>query len=69
MNNCYVSGECPHYLSGDSKPPNHHVRVTVPCRTFLEGCQMDVDIRLFFGETVACEIDKIRKIKKAGKKK
>ena len=64
MKVCYLSDSCPHYSSGDNKPKNHHVRVTVPCVKFLDmSCEMDISIRLFYGEEIACEVGKIRRIK------
>lgn len=64
MKTCYLCDTCPHYTSGDNKPSNHHVRVTVPCTKFLDmSCEMDINIRLFYGETIACDINKMRRIK------
>lgn len=59
---CYVQEVCPHYTSGDNKPPNHHVRLTVPCQKYIAGeCPMPMEIQFFFtGEGVACEIEKIK---------
>ena len=57
--NCYLSGCCPHYKSGDNKPPNEHVRSTIPCVKFLDmSCEMCLAVRLFFGEEIACNINK-----------
>ena len=62
--NCYLSGQCPHYKSGDNKPPNEHVRSTIPCVKFLDmSCEMSVSVRLFFGEEIACNIDKMKRLK------
>ncbi len=53
---CYITHACPYYDSGSNKPPNEDVRATVQCVKFLKNCQMAEDIRVFFGEVVACEI-------------
>jgi len=64
MKNCPISEVCPHYESGDNKPPNNHVRLTVPCVKFVNmSCDMATSIRLFMGETIACDIEKIKRIK------
>ena len=60
--NCYLSENCPHYLSGDNKPPNHHVRVTIPCVKYVrDECDMSMHIQLFFGEEIACNIEEVRR--------
>ncbi len=59
MKVCFIQDNCPYYESGDNKPPNHHIRLTLPCVKFInDACPMPTDIRLFFGETIACPIDK-----------
>ena len=59
---CYLQGDCPFYSSGDNKPPNNHVRCTVPCMKHTDdSCKMITDIRLFFGETISCDISKQHK--------
>ncbi len=66
---CHLQESCPHFDSGDNKPPNHHVRVTVPCKKYLaDSCEMSMQVRVFFGETVACDIAKVAKVKKTFKK-
>lgn len=62
--NCYLSYKCPHYSSGDNKPPNEHVRATVACTKYIsDECDMSMHIRLFFGEEIACNIEE-RKMKR-----
>jgi len=64
MKTCYLCDTCPYYDSGDSKPTNHHVRITIPCVKYLDmSCQIDTDVRLFYGETIACDINKMRGLK------
>ncbi len=61
MKVCWLSESCPHYQSGENEPPNHHARLTVPCIKYLDmSCKMDVDIRLFYGEVIACDIAKVK---------
>jgi hypothetical protein len=62
---CRLQVDCPHFITGDNKPRNHHVRVTVPCVKYLDmTCKMPIDISLFYGETIACDFRKIQRIKK-----
>jgi len=69
MKVCYLSETCPYYTSGSNKPPNHNVRCHVPCIKYLDmSCEMDTSIRLFFGEEIACEIKKVKEVKKEGAK-
>ena len=66
--NCYLSENCPHYDSNSSRPPNHHVRNTIPCVKFLDmSCEMSVSVRLFFGEEIACNIDKMKRLKETAR--
>ena len=61
---CEIQERCPKYDSGDSKPPNHHVRMSVPCVKSLNySCDMDTQIRLWLGEEIACNLEKIRRLK------
>tara|TARA_R100001530_G_scaffold110835_2_gene78063 strand:+ start:5560 stop:5802 length:243 start_codon:yes stop_codon:yes gene_type:complete len=60
--NCYLSGHCPYYSSGDNKPPNEHVRMTVPCIKHInDECEMSFRVRQFFGEEIACNIEQVRR--------
>ena len=62
---CEIQERCPHYSSGDNKPPNHHVRSFTPCvKTLDYSCKMDIKIRLWLGEEIACDLDKVRRLKK-----
>jgi len=59
---CYLSDSCPHYVGNE--PANHYARVTVPCVKFLDmSCEMDINVRLFYGEEISCNIDKIHRLK------
>lgn len=61
---CPIQDLCLHYKSGN-KPPNHDVRSKVPCKSFLNmSCEESVRIQIFLGETLACNIKKVRRIKK-----
>lgn len=53
---CYIQESCPEYESGDNKPPNHHVRSTIPCKKTMADCDMDIKLRLWYGETIACKV-------------
>ncbi len=64
MDNCYIAHSCPNYESGDNKPPNEDVRVRIPCVKFInDSCKMCLDLRLHHGETMACDVDKIKRVK------
>ena len=61
---CHLSHVCIHYDNGSNKPPNEHVRLTIPCIKYLDtSCDIDIQIRLFMGETIACDIDKMKRLK------
>lgn len=61
---CNLSEACPHYDNGDGRMKGHHSRTTAPCKKFLDmSCEMELNIRVFFGETIACDIDKMRRLK------
>jgi len=65
MKICPVQYNCPHFETGDNKPPNEHVRNTIPCTKFINDiCPLPTDIRLFFGETIACDINKRRLLRR-----
>ena len=64
---CPIQEQCQNYKSGNNKPPNNDVRNKVPCRSFLDmSCQMSLDIQLYLGETLTCDIEMVKKIR--GKK-
>jgi len=64
MKLCYIQETCPDFEPGDNKPPNNDVRTKYPCVKSLRGvCEMDINLRLHHGETIACNIEKIREIK------
>jgi len=67
---CPIQEICQKYENG-TKHKGHLVRLTNPCKAFLDmSCEMSIEIQLFLGETLACKIDKhsaiIEKIKKGG---
>jgi len=62
---CYLQDICPKYTSGDNKPANHYVRLTVICFGCLKlDCELYIQMMSFFGETIACDPVKIRRIRK-----
>ncbi len=64
MKICYIQESCSKFTTGDNKPPNHHVRLVTPCKYTLDAtCEMDISLRLWHGETLACEIKKVRRMK------
>ena len=59
MKICYIQESCPQFDTGDNKPANHHVRLVTPCKKTLDySCEMDVNLRLWHGETIACKVKK-----------
>jgi hypothetical protein len=67
MEICIVQFRCPHFESGDNKPPNEHVRFTVPCMKFINStCETPSYLAWFFGEPDACNIaDRNEKLRRA----
>ena len=65
MKNCEIAEVCPHYESGDNKPPNNDVRNKIPCVKFLKmSCEMGVNIQIFLrGEGISCNIEKVKRLK------
>ena len=66
---CLVQDLCRHFKSGDRKPPNHHVRETIPCVHWIaldcEKIQSLVEVYQYAtGEEIACDLKKIQRIKK-----
>ena len=65
---CMAQDICEDFLSGSNKPPNHHVRATVPCTQWIGlDCEVISEllavIRKATGEEAACDIKKIKRIK------
>lgn len=56
---------CVKYEAQDNKPPNHDVRMHFPCGKFFHDCEMNIQWRMWQGETIACDINKVRNIKTA----
>lgn len=65
MKICAIQDLCPLFSDGSNKPPNHHVRMTVPCIKYIDmSCEMGVRIQEFLGGPIACNLEKIRRAKK-----
>jgi len=63
MKICPIQDLCQDYSNG-TKRKSHHLRITEPCKSFLDmSCEMSIKIQLFLGEELACDINKIRRIK------
>ena len=63
MKICYLSEVCPQYTNG-SKRRGHHIRLTEPCQKHIDmSCKMALEIQAFLGETIACDIKKVKRIK------
>ncbi len=72
MKQCPISHCCDRYSSGDNKPPNEHVRVTIPCVSWVAmTCDMGVELEMWLGhkDGIACDLNKINKIKESVKNK
>ena len=66
MKLCPIQEICIDYNSGSNKPPNHDVRISEPCKLWLDmSCEL---VSLFYmkikGSYPACNIEKIRRLKK-----
>ena len=69
MKVCPIQDLCLYFETGDNKPKNHDVRNKFPCTKFLDmSCEESIRIQLYLGETLACDIGKINRIKKSLKK-
>ncbi len=54
---CQLQELCIKYNNGTNKPPNHHVRLTVPCNKWLAcDCEMWGYWSNWQGEVIACSI-------------
>jgi len=72
MVNCLHSEYCRHYATGDSRPKNHQVRMTIPCKRYIAmDCEMMVEVMTMetfcMGKVQACDLEKVRKVKKGVK--
>ena len=66
---CPLQDVCKHFKSGDTKPPNHHVRATIPCTHWIIlDCEKMMPLVEVYqwasGEIFACELAKRAKIYK-----
>ena len=66
---CLVQDVCGHFATGDNRPHNHQVRVTIPCQRWMamdcEKLPLLAELQEFTtGQIFACNIEKIRKIKR-----
>ncbi|KKK73068.1 hypothetical protein LCGC14_2897540 [marine sediment metagenome] len=66
---CYIQDTCPLYETGDNKPANNDVRNKVLCHKSLEGCDMEIRLRLHHGEIIACNIEEVKRKKEQIKRK
>ena len=62
---CPIQDICPK-VNLNGAPPDHWHRFHTPCQFFLDmTCEKSVDIQLFLGDEISCDIDKIKNIKTA----
>ena len=67
MKLCRLQEDCPQYKNSGREPPNHDIRNKIPCQKTLDySCEMYVLIRNWYNEPIACNIEKVNKIR--GKK-
>ncbi len=59
---CYLSEVCIYYDNGTNLPPNHDVRVKVPCKKFLDFCETEMYIMDCIGTPISCDLEKMRRI-------
>ncbi len=67
---CLYQEVCQHYKTGDSKPNNHHVRATIPCKYWLAmDCgkigELSVLQEFTTGDVMACNIEKRKRLRRA----
>ncbi len=65
MKLCPLSEECRDFTTGNNKPPNHHIRTTEPCKSWLDmSCEAIPYIyKKVKGEYPACKINVREKFK------
>lgn len=60
MKLCVLQENCFKYDSGSNKPPNHHVRCTIPCIYFLQSnCDKYLEWAYANGVKIACSIKEV----------
>ncbi len=62
---CPIQEECPQFNNG-TKRKVHHIRISEPCKGWLDmTCEMGINLRLWLepDQPIACNLDKIKKIK------
>lgn len=65
MKLCPIQEVCRKFKTGDNKPPNNDVRDKYPCKSFLDmSCDMGLRLQEWIDGPVACNLEKIRRIKK-----
>ena len=58
MKTCDLQENCKKYKCG-TLPPNHHVRITMPCVKFIEcSCEMYMYWMNFQGTPIKCKVKK-----------
>ena len=63
MRICDIQHKCKRYSSGDNRPPNEHVRLTVTCAEIFKDCEMYIKLRLWDGQVIACNLEKVNRIR------
>ncbi len=64
MKTCPIQDLCQHFGCGDNKPRNNDVRNKFPCVKFLDmSCAESIRIQIFLGETLACNLEKIKRVR------
>ena len=64
---CRLQEDCSQYENGGREPPNHDIRNKIPCKKTLDySCGLYIQLRYWYNETIACNIEKVNKIR--GKK-
>ena len=70
MKLCPIQELCPKYTNG-TKRKVHHIRLVETCKSYLDlSCEMGMRLQVWItGEPIACDIDKVKRLKEGLKKK
>ena len=69
MKLCYIQETCQEFKPPFNFPPNQDVRSKHVCQKSLEGCDMDIKLRLWHNEVIACNLEEVREKKEQIKRK
>jgi len=61
---CPIQDLCPKFDT-NGQPKDHWHRTHIPCQFFLDmTCEQSINVQLFLGDEIACELDKIKRLRR-----